>query len=122
MEGFFVNQHLGEAAGLWIFGMRDGKIVLIERRSTPPPGGGPERWDAMSLLLRDCNTVLASGIGPSPLAILENSGVNVVVMEGLAKEGIEATLTGKAIPKILLRKAGHCGIGQQCSGNGTGCG
>jgi nitrogen fixation protein NifB len=122
MEGFFVNQHLGEAAGLWIFGMRDGKMVLIERRSTPPPGGGPERWDAMSLLLCDCNTILASGIGPSPLAILEHSGVNVVVMEGLAKEGVEATLTGKAIPKILLRKAGHCGIGQQCSGNGTGCG
>jgi nitrogen fixation protein NifB len=122
MEGLFVNQHLGEAAGLWIFGMRDGKMVLIERRSTPPCGGGPERWDAMSLLLRDCNTVLASGIGPSPLAILERSGVNVVVMDGLAKEGVEAILAGKAIPKILLRKAGHCGIGKQCSGNGMGCG
>ena len=122
MEGLFVNQHLGEAAGLWIFGMRDGKNVLIERRSTPPHGGGPERWDAMSLLLNDCNTVLASGIGPSPLAILEQSGVNVIVMEGLAKEGVEAILAGKSIPKILLRKAGHCGIGQQCSGDGTGCG
>jgi nitrogen fixation protein NifB len=122
MEGLFVNQHLGEAAGLWIFGMRDGKNVLIERRSTPPSGGGSERWDAMSLLLRDCNTVLASGIGPSPLAILEHNGVNVVVMDGLAKEGVEAILAGKAIPKILLRKAGHCGIGKQCSGNGTGCG
>lgn len=122
MEGLFVNQHLGEAAGLWIFGMRDGKNVLIERRSTPSSGGGSERWDAMSLLLRDCNTVLASGIGPSPLVILEHSGVNVVVMEGLAKEGVEAILAGKAIPKILLRKAGHCGIGKQCSGNGTGCG
>ena len=122
MEGLFVNQHLGEAAGLWIFGMRDGKNVLIERRPTPPSGGGSERWDAMSLLLRDCNTVLASGIGPSPLAILEHNGVNVVVMDGLAKEGVEAILAGKAIPKILLRKAGHCGIGKQCSGNGTGCG
>jgi nitrogen fixation protein NifB len=122
MEGIFVNQHLGEAAGLWIFGMRDGKNVLIERRSTPPSGGGPERWKAMSLLLRDCNTVLASGIGPSPLAILEHNGVNVVVMEGLAREGVEAILAGKAIPKILLRKAGHCGIGRQCSGNGMGCG
>jgi nitrogen fixation protein NifB len=122
MEGLFVNQHLGEATGLWIFGMRDGKMVLIERRSTPPSGGGPERWDAMSLLLSDCNTVLASGIGPNPLAILEHSGVNVVIMDGLAKEGVEAILAGGAIPKILLRKAGHCGIGKQCSGNGMGCG
>jgi nitrogen fixation protein NifB len=122
MEGLFVNQHLGEATGLWIFGMRDGKNVLIERRSTPPHGGGPERWDAMSLLLNDCNTVLASGIGPRPLAILEQRGFQVLVMDGLAKEGVEAILTGKAIPKILLRTAGHCGIGKQCGGNGMGCG
>ena len=122
MEGVFVNQHLGEAAGLWIFGMDDGKAVLIDRRPTPPSGGGAERWKAMALLLHDCNTVLTSGIGPYPLAILEASGIYVVVMEGLAKEGVEATLTGKAIPKILLRKAGHCGIGQLCSGSGMGCG
>jgi len=122
MEGIFVNQHLGEAAGLWIFGMHDGKAVLIDRRPAPPSGGGVERWKAMALLLHDCNTVLASDIGPYPLIILERSGIHVVVMEGLAKEGVEATLSGKAIPKILLRTAGHCGIGQQCSGSGMGCG
>jgi nitrogen fixation protein NifB len=122
MEGIFVNQHLGEAAGLWIFGMHDGKAVLIDRRPAPPSGGGAERWKAMALLLYDCNTVLASGIGPYPLIILERSGIHVVVMEGLAKEGVEVTLSGKAIPKILLRTAGHCGIGQQCSGSGMGCG
>jgi len=122
MEGIFVNQHLGESAGLWIFGMHDGKTTLIERRSTPPSGDGAERWKAMALLLHDCNTILASGIGPYPLAILERSGIHVAVMEGLAKEGVEATLSGKAIPKILLSTAGHCGIGLQCSGNGMGCG
>jgi nitrogen fixation protein NifB len=76
----------------------------------------------MALLLQDCNTILASGIGPSPLAILEQRGFQILVMDGLAKEGVEAILTGKAIPKILLRTAGHCGIGKQCSGNGMGCG
>jgi nitrogen fixation protein NifB len=122
MEGIFVNQHLGEAAGLWIFGMDDGKAVLIDHRPAPPSGSGQDRWETMAQLLHDCNTVLASGIGPSPLAILEASGIHVIVMEGLAKEGVEAILSGKAIPKILLRKAGHCGIGQQCSGSGMGCG
>jgi len=76
----------------------------------------------MARLLHDCNTILVSGIGPVPLSILEQSGIHVVVMEGLAREGVEATLSGKAIPKILLRTAGHCGIGQQCSGSGMGCG
>jgi nitrogen fixation protein NifB len=122
MEGIFVNQHLGESAGLWIYGLENGKAVLQERRNTPAAGGGQERWEAMALLLQDCNTILASGIGPSPLAILEQRGIKVLVMDGLAKEGVEAILTGKAIPKILLRKAGHCGIGKQCGGNGMGCG
>jgi len=122
MEGIFVNQHLGESAGLWIFGLDSGKAVLVDRRSTPPAGGGQERWETMVHLLDDCNTILASGIGPQPLAVLEQRGLSVVVMEGFAKEGVEAILTGKPIPKILLRTAGHCGIGKQCSGSGTGCG
>lgn len=122
MEGIFVNQHLGEASGLWIFGMKDGKADLIDRRPTPASGCGLERWDAISLLLSDCNTLLCSGIGPTPLAILEQSGVRIVVMEGLAKEGVAAILSGRAIPKILLHQEGHCGIGKQCSGSGMGCG
>jgi len=122
MEGIFVNQHVGEATGLWIFGAQDGKSVLIDRRPTPPAGGGTERWEDMSALLGDCNTLLASGIGPYPLAILEKSGIHVVAMEGLAKEGVETILAGRVIPKILLHKEGRCGIGQQCSGNGMGCG
>jgi nitrogen fixation protein NifB len=122
MEGLFVNQHLGEASALWIYGIKDGKADLVERRPAPPPGGGMERWAALVNLLRDCHTVLASGIGPSPQLVLERAGLRVVVMEGLAREGIEAIFSGREIPKILLRAPGRCGIGQQCSGKGTGCG
>ena len=122
MEGLFVNQHLGEASGLWIFGQEDGRAVLIGRRPAPPTGGGEARWEDMARLLGDCRAVLVSGIGPFPQAVLIRSGLEVVVMEGLAREGIEAVLAGKPIPKILLRSAGGCGIGRQCAGGGTGCG
>jgi nitrogen fixation protein NifB len=122
MEGIFVNQHLGEAASLWIFGLRDGKAELVAHRSTPVPGSGEERWNEMAHMLQDCNTVLVSGIGPFPQLILERADIKVVVMDGLAAEGVEATLAGTEIPKILLRTAGRCGIGQQCKGTGTGCG
>ncbi|MEN6331952.1 MAG: nitrogenase cofactor biosynthesis protein NifB [Smithella sp.] len=122
MEGLFVNQHLGEAASLWIFGDHDGKIEVIDLRSTPPPGEGLERWRKMAVLLRDCNTVLAGGVGANPKTVLEQSGINVVVMEGLAMEGVEPILRGEEIPKILLRLPGRCGIGKGCSGTGMGCG
>jgi nitrogen fixation protein NifB len=122
MEGIFVNQHLGEAPQLWIFGLEDGKAALAERRFAPSPGSGAERWKEMAKILHDCNTILVSGIGPAPQVMLERADIRVVVMEGLASEGVEAVLAGKEIPKILLRTPGRCGIGQQCTGNGTGCG
>jgi nitrogen fixation protein NifB len=122
MEGLFVNQHLGEAKGLWIYGVKDGKADLLERRASPPPGGGFNRWKDLADSLEDCSAVLTSGVGPSPQTILEGAGIRVVVMEGLAKEGVDAILAGREIPKILLRPAGRCGIGKQCTGNGTGCG
>jgi nitrogen fixation protein NifB len=121
-EGIFVNQHLGEACELWLFGMRDEKIELMGRRFTPPSGSGDKRWTEMAKVLQDCNTVLVSGIGPSPQSALERADIRVVVMEGLAQEGVEAILSGREIPKILLRTPGRCGYGQQCSGSGTGCG
>ena len=121
MEGLLVNQHLGEATSLWIFGLLDGKPALIDRRSTPLPGGGSERWEEMAELLRDCSVILVSGIGLSPQTVLERTGIQVVTMEGMAKEGLEAVLTGKEIPKMLFRSPGRCGMGQQCRGNGTGC-
>ena len=122
MEGIFVNQHLGEAAALWIYGIHEGKAELVGRRSTPLPGSGPERWSELARAIGDCNTVLVSGIGSFPQITLERAGIRAIVMEGLAREGVEAVLGGHEIPKILLRTPGRCGIGQQCKGNGTGCG
>jgi nitrogen fixation protein NifB len=121
-EGIFVNQHLGEAASLWIFGLNAGKAELRERRSTPPPGGGAERWAAMAALLGDCAAVLASGVGASPQRVLERAGIRVMAMEGMANEGVEALLAGREVPKILLKSPGLCGMGKSCGGNGMGCG
>jgi len=122
MEGIFVNQHLGEASSLWIFGFTDGKVELLHRRSTPVPGGGAERWKELASSITDCGTILVSGIGSFPQITLERAGIRVVVMEGLAVEAVEAVLTGKEIPRVFLRTPGRCGIGQQCRGSGTGCG
>ncbi len=122
MEGIFVNQHLGEAGQLWIFGMEGDRIELRERRSTPLPGGGNDRWAEMAHRLHDCNTILVSGIGSYPQIALERAGIRVTVMEGLAKEGLKAVFDNQEIPKILLTMPGKCGIGKGCSGTGMGCG
>jgi len=122
MEGLLVNQHLGEAAALWIFGEEQGRAHLVERRPTPASGGGTERWNELVTRLKDCNTILVSGIGPYPQYVIERAGIRVVVMEGMAAEGVEAVLAGREVPRMLLRPAGGCGIGKMCTGGGTGCG
>ncbi|HUJ70470.1 MAG TPA: radical SAM protein [Syntrophorhabdales bacterium] len=122
MEGLLVNQHLGEAAALWIFGEEQGRAHLVERRPTPASGGGTERWNELVTRLKDCNTILVSGIGPYPQYVVERAGIRVVVMEGMAAEGVEAVLAGREVPRMLLRPASGCGIGKQCTGGGTGCG
>ncbi|SEM49371.1 nitrogen fixation protein NifB [Syntrophus gentianae] len=122
MEGLLVNQHLGEASQLWIFGQRDGKAELVDRRFTPSSGSGADRWQQMADLLQDCRGVLVSGIGRAPQAVLEEAGLRIVVMEGFAREGVEAILSGREIPRMLLRRAGSCGQGLTCSGTGMGCG
>lgn len=122
MEGIFVNQHLGEASDLWIFGSRNGKIEFLEKRKTPHSGGGPERWNEMSDLLHDCRAVLVSGCGESPVRILENKGIRVITMEGFAEEAMNPVFSGENVPPILLRVPGKCGAGSSCGGTGMGCG
>jgi len=122
MEGLLVNSHLGEAKELWIFGRKNGEVELVERRSTPSSGGGMERWQEMADLLQDCRAVLVSGIGRTPRTVLEEAGLRIVLMEGLAHEGVEEILSGQEMPRMLLRTGGVCGLGMGCSGTGTGCG
>jgi nitrogen fixation protein NifB len=121
MEGLLVNQHLGEAPALWIFGISDGKPMLVDRRPTPLPGSGDGRWKEMAAMLSDCGTVLVSGIGKKPKEILEKSNIQVIEMEGLINEAAHHIFIDGEIPKIMLRSVG-CGTGKTCGGTGMGCG
>jgi len=117
-EGILVNQHLGEAEALSIYEEQDGSFVEIETRVTPYPGGGDERWTKLAELTTDCRALLVSGVGPRPTRILEQSGVKVIVMEGLIDEALTKIYAGKEI-RSPIRKT-KCG--DKCSGAGNGCG
>lgn len=121
MEGLFVNQHLGEATGLWIFGMENGKVSLVGRRPTPAPGDGDSRWAELAAVIPDCAAVLASGCGKAPEKVLSEYGIRIVAMEGLIADGAGAILSGREVPRVLVRQAGSCGAGASCGGTGMGC-
>lgn len=119
-EGVLVNQHLGEAEELWVFRTTASGFEMVARRSTPPPGGGERRWRELAATLQDCRAVLVASAGRSPRSVLTESGIQVVMMEGLIEEGLDAVFRGERI-RAPLRREHRCGSGAGCAGNGMGC-
>lgn len=115
-EGLLINEHLGRAKNLWVFG-KDGEdgYKLIETRQTPP-GGGDIRWRQLSGILRDCRCVLVQAAGPKPTEYLANTGVKVYTAEGLIEQGLEYIYKGYDIEKLKPK----CSKG--CCANAKGCG
>jgi nitrogen fixation protein NifB len=119
-EGLMINQHLGEAEGLFIFRETEHGYELVEKRSTPKKGNGDLRWIELAKTLEDCAYVLVNGVGARPVEVLQSVGISVVEMSGLIHDGLDAVYKGKKLKSVLKTKLGKCGEG--CNGNGTGCG
>lgn len=120
MEGLLVNQHLGEASRLLIYGKEDGEIKFIESRKTPERGAGVKRWNDLSKKINDCGTLLVSGIGNQPKKILNLKGIHIHEVEGLVEDAVSAVLNGESVDYMKKREMTECGA--VCMGSGEGCG
>lgn len=121
MEGILVNQHLGEAQSFQIWAEDEaGGYKMVEQRSAPMMGGGPQRWLNMVRLLKDCRAVLVNDLGESPREMLKRKGIQPVIMSGFIEKGLEAVYTGKGL-KTLQGKMRKCASKGACAGGGGGC-
>jgi nitrogen fixation protein NifB len=118
-EGILVNQHLGEANELYIFEESRKGYKLVETRKTPDRGAGDFRWITLSKQLNDCRAILVGGAGPSPIRILQSSGIRIIQMTGLIDSGLDTVYHGK--PLRTVKKADAFKCGQACTGNAQGC-
>ena len=119
-EGMLVNQHVGEADELHIFGEESGAFVPIAVRPAPESGSGIKRWLDLADVLHDCRALLTTGVGSAPRRVLTERGIEIIEMEGLIDEGLSAIFGGMAVPPSLRRTFRGCSTG--CSGGGGGCG
>jgi nitrogen fixation protein NifB len=120
LEGVLVNQHLGEAEEFSIFRQTETGFERVETRPVPPPGGGSTRWESLAQTLCDCRSLLVSSAGDSPRSVLGSHGIEVILMEGLIEDGLNAVFRGEPI-RAPLRRNHRCGSGAGCGGNGLGC-
>ncbi|HKK34572.1 MAG TPA: NifB/NifX family molybdenum-iron cluster-binding protein, partial [Desulfomicrobiaceae bacterium] len=93
-DGYDINEHLGQARKLLIYGPKDGPISLLEARPTPPPGSGSSRWETLGKMLSDCTYLLVSGLGDTPKKILEESGLRVIVSDENVEGMVDALYGG----------------------------
>lgn len=119
-EGVLVNQHLGEAKVLHIFGKCNGALSLVEVRQAPEPGTGSERWHRLGELLSDCRMLLVSGVGNAPKTILNEHGIKITVCEGLIEEAAGRIFAGEHLHALAVRKSRR--YGASCGGDMMGCG
>ena len=117
-EGVLVNQHLGEARTLSIYDISRDTPVMIERRTLPKPGGKDFRWFGLANTIRDCHTLLVSGIGPTPKEILTNEGLAILEINGMIDMVLSALKNNEDISHLIVRESTGCG---ECRGTGTGC-
>ncbi len=118
LEGVLVNQHLGEAEQIAVFEQCQDGFRLVERRPAPPSGGGSQRWASLAQQLKDCRALLVASAGDAPCRVLAGHDIQVLMMEGLIEEGLDAVYRGLPL-RAPLRKQHRCGSG--CAGSGLGC-
>ena len=118
-EGLLVNQHLGEAAKLFIYKETKNGYRLVDQRVTPEPGCGNVRWLKLADILNDCRAIMVSGIGPNPTHVLKSSGVRVIQMTGLIDTGLDTVFKGTVLR--TLNKAESFKCGESCKGDAQGC-
>lgn len=88
-SGMDIDQHLGQASRVLIYGPReDGLVCLLDSRPAPPSGQGGSRWQELALALGDCFALLTAAAGDAPREALARQGIQVLISDG----EIEATV------------------------------
>ena len=118
LEGVLVNQKLGKAEKLLIYGKQDGKVTFIETRKTPVPGGGLKRWEELSDLISDCRALLVAGLGDNPRRVLKEKGINIMELDGLIEEAAEAVFEGHSMNYMMRRDIKACNKQHPMAGMG----
>jgi nitrogen fixation protein NifB len=119
MEGVLVNQHLGDADRLLVFGPKGSGYELVETRAAPPKGGGVDRWKLLAEQLVDCRALVAGAVGAVPRGVLASEHMMVYEAGGVIEEALNAVYAGRAPRSARQRKVACHGGG--CGGGGEGC-
>ncbi|MBN2738368.1 MAG: radical SAM protein [Spirochaetales bacterium] len=119
-EGILINKHLGQAEEFFIYEISENKkINFIEKREAPLTAGfGDLRWKKLQTSLKDCHTLLVSGVGPRPFDLLTQSGLKIHSLECMIDEALTTIANNGSLNHLNKRESGVC---SGCSDQKAGC-
>ncbi|MFO7597798.1 MAG: NifB/NifX family molybdenum-iron cluster-binding protein [Desulfocurvibacter africanus] len=98
-DGAEVNEHLGRAVRLLIYGAEGGMGRMVGVRQAPEPGGGEERWKKLAETLADCCALLVADAGETPRAALAGHGLQVRRVGGFIEDAVADALGLKGLQR-----------------------
>jgi nitrogen fixation protein NifB len=111
LDGVSINQHLGRAYNLWIYGQNNGNVELLEKRSILDLQRSQDRWNSIADAIPDCAALLVSALGNAPLQALKNKGLYVEAVNGPVQEVVSDLFRSGSISGQNLRLTGFCSEG-----------
>ncbi|WP_035241147.1 radical SAM protein [Desulfobacter vibrioformis] len=110
LDGRLVNQKLGKAEKLLIYGHNkdNGEIYFVEARKTPSPGSGMQRWEDLSDMLSDCRALIVAGLGDNPRRVLSQKKIDILELDGTIIEAAEAVFEGHSMDFMVQRDIQAC--------------
>jgi nitrogen fixation protein NifB len=100
-DGVSVNEHLGQADRFLIYENTPAGPALRESRPAAGKGGGIQRWNRVAESLRDCRSLLVSGIGTNPRGVLSNRGIEVHQTEGPILSTVAFVFNGLPVTRSM---------------------
>ena len=121
LDGQLVNQKLGKAKELLIYGHQEnGEIYFVEARETPPPGGGMGRWKDLGDMLNDCRALIVAGLGDNPRRVLSRKKIDILELDGTIEEALQAVFEGHSMDFMVQRDVQACNKKNPMAGMGCG--
>jgi nitrogen fixation protein NifB len=100
-DGVSVNEHLGQADRFLIYENTPAGPALKESRPAAGKGGGIQRWNRVAESLRDCRSLLVSGIGTNPRGVLSKRGIEVHQTEGPILSTVAFVFNGPPVTRSM---------------------
>lgn len=120
-DGLNIGLHLGEAEELWIYEQSENGYRFVEKRKMTIESDCGNKWiDLCKKMLFDCQSVLVSGIGPTPVMDLQTNGIRIIQMRGLIDTGLDVAYSKKPIISLCRTEPFKCASAYH--GSKKGCG